>query len=188
MNKLSRYLTLTCLIFASYASTGIVLADASSMPAFVKEAAGKAKECKRAAHDNRKAGQQDTQRIDECALACRQVYSLYQQQQDQNSQLAQMERCMQLYNAYKTPDNSPVAEAEAPEITRVPSTIDEMVSRMTAMKSEKRQKRYPCAEGLRAISRQQLDIEQATPYWERCVNRYITRMEMDMKAKRLYGR
>jgi hypothetical protein len=59
---------------------------------------------------------------------------------------------------------------------------------MTAMTSERRLKSYPCAEGVRAIRRQQLDLEQAKPDWERCVNAYKARIKADMKAKRIYGR
>jgi len=187
MNKLSKCLSSVCLILAGYASTGAVLADASSMPAFVNEAVGKTKECKRAARVSHRAGQQDTD-ASECSLACRQVYSLYQRQQNQKSQLAQMERCTQLYNAYKSPDKVPVTENEFPEITRMPSTVEEVVSQMTAMKSEKKQKRYPCIKGVRAINRQQLGLEQAKPYWESCVYRYKARMENSMRAKRVYGR
>ncbi len=186
MNKLSRYLILACLILAGYTSIGIVLADTPSMPTFVEEAVGKAKECKRASHDSRKAGQHNTQLSDECGLACKQVYSLYQRQQDQESQLAQMERCTQLYSAYKSPDELPETEAEFPEITQMPSSVEEMVSRMSTMKPEGANMRDPCVNGVQAISRQQFNLEQATPYWGKCVNRYKDRMKADMKAKRIY--
>ncbi len=188
MNKLSRCLTSTCLLFTGYASTGAVLADASSMPAFVKEAVEKTKECKRAARVSHKAGQKNA-RASECALACKQAYSLYRRQQDQKSQLAQMERCTQLYNAYKSPDKVPVTEDEFPEITRMPSTVEEMVSRMVAMKPEGRvHPNKPCVSGVETIRNRQFDIKQATPYWESCVNSYKARMENNMRAKKVYGR
>ena len=180
MRKLTRCLISICLMLAGYASIDTVAADTLSMSAFAREAAEKARECHRAAHDSRKAGQRDTQRADECTAACRQASILYKRQgEGQKRQRAQMERCTQVYNNYKSPESAPVEE----EIT-MPTTVEEMATRMSAMKSKGRLKNDPCVAGVNAIHHRQFGLEQAKHYWEGCVRNYKSRMQ----AKRLYGR
>ncbi len=184
MKKLTKYLSSACLMLAGYASVNAVAADASSTSAYAREAAEKARACHRAAHDSRKAGQYDTRLADECVVACRAASALYKRQEaDRKHQQVQMERCTQHYNTFKSPDKAPVAKAKLPQITQMPSTVEEMISRMSAMKRDGRTNRDPCRDGAKTIRQRQFDLEQSKFLWNRCVQQY----NMDMKMKSISG-
>ncbi|TCK17691.1 hypothetical protein DFR30_0932 [Thiogranum longum] len=182
MQKIIRYLTSACLFFAGYVSTGVVYADASSMQALADDAVGKARECSQASAMNRKTGQYNNTLVDECSLACSRAYQglsgSNRKPPSQEQQLAQMERCKRAYNNYKSPETASVED----EIT-MPTTVEEMATRMSAMKREGRTKNDPCVDGVKGIRHRQLGLEQAKLFWNRCVQRY----KMDMKMRRATG-
>jgi len=173
MNRKTGYLLTACLFLTAYASTGVVQADTAARPAFVKDAMERTRECIQAYHDSHKAGLKN-QKAGECSAACSRVYghSLYDRPQDREKQLAQMERCTRAYNSYKSPEAAPAAEDE---LLRMPATTEEMASRMSAMKS-RGLRNDPCVAGVKAIRRQQYNLEQAKRYWEGCAHNYKIRM------------
>jgi len=73
-------------------------------------------------------------------------------------------------NNYKSPEAAP-----AGEILHMPTTVEEMAKRMSAMKS-RGLRNDPCVAGVKAIRRQHYNLEQAKRYWEGCAHNYKTRM------------
>ena len=182
MNKITRCLISACLIFAGYVSPGVVHADASSMQALAADAVEKSRECSQASAMNRKAGQYNNTLVDECSVVCSRAYSLltdrYKNPPSQAQQLDQVERCNRAYSNYKSPETAPIEE----EFT-MPTTVEEMVSRMSAMKREGRTSSNPCLQGVKAIRQRKLGLEQSKFLWNRCVQQY----KMDMKMRRATG-
>ena len=181
MNKITRCLISACLIFAGYVSTGVVYADASSMKALADDAVGKASECSQASALNRKAGQYNNTLVDECSLACSRAYQdlsdSNRKPPSQERQLAQMERCKQAYSDYKSPETAPVEE------DAMPTTVEEMATRMSTMKTGKRANREYCAPGVTAIRHRKIDLKQAKRFWDGCLRGH----KQYMQQNRMYG-
>jgi len=180
MNRKTGYLLTASLFLTAYASTGVVQADTVSMQALAEDALGKSRECSQVSSLNRNAGQYNNTLVDKCSLACSRAHSLLAERHkyppSQEQQLAQVGRCKQAYNNYKSPETASVEE----EIS-MPTTVEEMVSRMPAMKREG--KRDSCVKGVKLIQRKQLGLEQAKYHWNRCVRQY----KQDMKMRRANG-
>ena len=183
MKKITRCLISVCLIFAGYVSTGVVYADASSMKALADDALEKSRECSQASARNRKAGQYNNTLVDECSLACSRAYQdlsdSNRKPPNQERQLAQMERCKRAYNNYKSPETASFEDEIA-----MPATVEEMASKMSAMKRKGKSNSNPCLDGEKAIRQRHFDLERAKYYWGRCVQQY----KMDMKMRRVTGR
>jgi len=183
MNKTTGCLVSACLFFAGYISTGVVYADASSMQALAEDALGKTRECRLAAQDSINAGQKN-RLANECSGACNAAHSLLsrqgnfkpaQQKQKTREKLAQMERCKQAYSDYKSPETVPVDE------DAMPTTLEEMATRMSTMKTGKRANREYCAPGVAAIRHRKIDLKQAKRYWDGCLRghkQYIQQNKM----------
>jgi len=183
MHKIFRCLISACLFFAGYISTGVVYADASSMKALADDALGKSRECSQASALNHKTGQSNNNTlVDECSLACSQAFQdlsdSNRKPPSQERQLAQIERCKRAYNNYKSPETASFED----EIS-MPTTVEEMASRMSAMKRNYRSYSNPCLDGEKAIRQRQISFEQAKHFWNRCVQQY----KMDMKMRRATG-
>jgi len=184
MNKITKYIFLTCLTFAGYESTGVVYADASSMKALAGDAAEKARECKLGGLKNRKAGL-ETKWADECNNACGRAYKDLSDSNrkllSQEQQLDQMEHCKRAYDNYKSPPEIATFEDE---IIPMPATLEEMATQMSAMKRKGKSLRNPCLDGEKAIRQRGVGFDQAKYFWDRCVQQY----KMDLKMRRDAGR
>jgi len=185
MNKITGYLTSVCLIFAGYVSTGVVYADASSMKALADDALEKTRECRLVSQNSINAGQKN-RLANECSGACNAAHSLLsrqgnfkpaQQKQKTREKLAQMERCKQAYSDYKSPETAP-AEEDA-----MPTTVEEMATRMSTMKTGKRANREYCAPGVAAIRHRKIDLKQAKRFWDGCLRGH----KQYMQQNRMYG-
>lgn len=183
MNKITRCLSSACLMVAGYVSTSVVYADTLSMQALADDAVGKARECSQTSAQNRKAGQYNNALVDECSLTCSKAYQdlsdSNRKPPSQERQLAQMERCNRAYNNYKSPESASFED----DIT-MPTTVEEMASRMSAMKRKEKSHSNPCLDGEKAIRQRHFDLERAKYYWNRCVQQY----KMDIKMRRATGR
>jgi|GEM_PF-3146473 len=186
MKTITRCLISACLIFADYVSTGVVYADASSMKALADDALEKTRECRLVSQNSINAGQKN-RLANECSGACNAAHSLLsrqgnfkpaQQKQKTREKLAQMERCKQAYSDFKSPETAPVEEEDA-----MPTTVEEMATRMSTMKTGKRANREYCAPGVTAIRHRKIDLKQAKRFWDGCLRGH----KQYMQQNRMYG-